>query len=439
MSNAMALMATTASFAFMLQKKVREERGFDSVSVETLPPDASQLGDGGSVPKLNLFLYQVTPNAALENADLPFRDAAGTLVAQPGLALNLHYLLTAYAAPDRSPAAHHVLGQAMSVIHDNGVIPRAQIRDALTAFDKLPSLRFSDLADAFEPIKLTALSLSTEDLFRLWSAFGAKYRISVAYEASVAVVERSRATASAPPVRTPNVQAVTMRRPVIESVSPDPALAGQTLTIKGRNLYAGGGTFVRFPSGDVPVTPPAASDRRIQVGLPSALSAGPNYVQVVHQLQLGPPGDQSTHRGVESDPAPFALAPLILEGPPPAGTPTLPNQIARGALFTVGVTPKVRPNQRTRLMLGPHALPRYKEPPPPPQNPNQPSPLPVEPDPLPAVRFRIPPPPTEEFPPKPIDAIPPGTYKLRLSVDGVESPLVRPDMPAWTPPDIEVT
>jgi hypothetical protein len=221
---------------------------------------------------------------------------------------------------------------------------------------------------------------------------------------------------------------------VIESVAPDPAFEKQAITIRGRNLYSEAGTFVRLPTGDVAVTPPAATDREIQVTLPSGLRPGPNVVQVVHQVQLGPPGQETPHRGFESDPAVFALAPLILTGPPPPGTPALPATIARGSLLTIGVSPQVGARQRTVLMLGSLALSRYKPPPP------ASGPLPApEPELLPSVTFRIPPSPASEFPPQPADAIPIGDYVLRLSVDDVQSPLERPDLSGWTPPKIGVT
>ena len=47
--------------------------------------------------KVQLFLYQVTPNAAWRNMDLPSRDSAGQRVLQrPQAALDLHYLLSFY-------------------------------------------------------------------------------------------------------------------------------------------------------------------------------------------------------------------------------------------------------------------------------------------------------------------------------------------------------
>src|SRR5262245_29645937 len=47
--------------------------------------------------KVQIFLYQVTPNAAWRNMDLPTRDAGGQRVVQrPQIALDLHYLLSFY-------------------------------------------------------------------------------------------------------------------------------------------------------------------------------------------------------------------------------------------------------------------------------------------------------------------------------------------------------
>ena len=49
---------------------------------------------------LNFFLYQVTPNLGWRNADLPSRENGGSRTTYPPLALDLHYLLTAYGSQD---------------------------------------------------------------------------------------------------------------------------------------------------------------------------------------------------------------------------------------------------------------------------------------------------------------------------------------------------
>src|SRR5215470_6001606 len=55
-------------------------------------------GTASGVPTtgVNVFLYQVTPSAALRTDDLPTRNQAGDLIQRPRIGLDLHYLLTFY-------------------------------------------------------------------------------------------------------------------------------------------------------------------------------------------------------------------------------------------------------------------------------------------------------------------------------------------------------
>ena len=120
-----------------------------------------------AVPRLNLFLYQVTPNAAWRNVDLPSRDANGRRVSNPPLALDLHYLLTAYGVADLQ--AEVLLGYGMQLLHENPVLSREAIRTALNPSPVsgalLPSvyqaLRSADLAEQVELLKITPSAMNT--------------------------------------------------------------------------------------------------------------------------------------------------------------------------------------------------------------------------------------------------------------------------------------
>jgi len=76
--------------------------------------------------QVNLFLHQVTYNAAWRNVQLPSLDADGkTLLTCPPLALDLHYLLTVYGTADWQ--AEGLLGYALMMFHQNPVISRSDI------------------------------------------------------------------------------------------------------------------------------------------------------------------------------------------------------------------------------------------------------------------------------------------------------------------------
>ncbi len=61
--------------------------------------------------------------------DLPTRDERGTLVTQPLLPLNLHYLLTAFGSQELH--SEILLGYAMQVLHENPIVSRAARSGAL--------------------------------------------------------------------------------------------------------------------------------------------------------------------------------------------------------------------------------------------------------------------------------------------------------------------
>ena len=102
MSNALAIASVTRLLKDLLNDTlvngdITGDIGTDVV-VSALPLDRALEAGGESRPsRLNLFLHRVTTNAALANTDLPTRDLRGGIVHRPRLALDLHYLVTAYA------------------------------------------------------------------------------------------------------------------------------------------------------------------------------------------------------------------------------------------------------------------------------------------------------------------------------------------------------
>jgi hypothetical protein len=379
MSNPLAIAAVTTTFSQLLQRVI-EEPTLAGATVTTDAPDVARAGRSGR--QLNLFLYQVNPNAALRNMDLPFRGGDGELRNRPVLALNLRYLLTAYGHNDGALDAHHLLAHAMSLVHDEGVLGRQQIRDAI---DAEPAVAQSDLADQVELVKLCEQTLTVDEISRLWGMYQTtNYRLSVSYDASVVLVERPQPVRSALPVRSANLYVAPFHQPLIETVTPQVALAGQTLRITGRNLAADIVT-VRF--GATLAAPSEVADWRIDAVLPAALRAGVNTVQVVHELSLGTPA--TPHRGFASNVAAFVLAPRI--------TTAAPISVARGDDLTLDFTPPVDRDQQVSILLGDReiAVPAR------------------EPDSAPVG--------TLDFPVA--ETFPPGSYLLRLRVDGAESQL----------------
>ena len=356
MSNALAIAAVSAVLKDLLNNGlIDHDIGTavgNPVTVSVLPPDRVKTGDVEQ-PQLNLFLYQVTPNSGWQNVGFPSRDDQGTRLTNPPLALDLHYLLTAYGKSDFD--GEILLGYAMQLLHENPVLPRDAIRTALgtkppgppgvggtpvtTGILPIGPLSASDLADQVEQIKIAPKNLNTEELSKLWTALQAHYRPTAAYHVSMVLIESSKKTKSAKPVNKRSLFVLPFRRPVIDDVSPQIVMPGAPLTLSGHNLKA---DLTKVTFGTNLVDPASLSDVTLQVVPPADLLPGVNTVQVVQQLDFGTPVEP--HRGFESNVAAFILGPKI--------TTPQPINVAAGTTLTLGIIPPVGRAQRVSLLLG---------------------------------------------------------------------------------------
>ncbi|MBI2203111.1 MAG: DUF4255 domain-containing protein [Candidatus Rokubacteria bacterium] len=358
MSNFLAVATVTAVLRQLLQDALdasaaSEPGAVAGATVTSVRPDGPSAGipDKG----VNVYLYQVTPNAAARNGDLPTRAADGRLVQRARAAIDLHYLLTFYGS-EAELEPQRLLGAVVRTLHARPVLTRPLITGLVEnpAVDYLAS---SDLADDVELVRFTPTMLSLEELAKLWSVFfQTPHVLSAAYQAAVVLIEGPDTPSSALPVRERTVHAIPFRHPVIErvrcrkgtapAVVDAPILPGDTLVLVGRQL-AGRTTRVRV--GAAVLEPDDVSDARVSVRLasppfaPDALRAGVQGAQVVHELHLGTPGDP--HRGVESNVCAFVLRPRIDAAQATAGD------------VTVDVTPVVGPRQRVRLLLNARSAP----------------------------------------------------------------------------------
>lgn len=434
MSSALAIASVTAVLRDLLNNGLIDSNisnVIGNVIVSTLAPDRIDVTGNDQQSQLNLFLYQVTPNASWRNVGLPARNAAGERISNPPLALNLHYLLTAYGAQDLH--AEILLGYGMQLFHETPVLPRKAIRTSLQnpahvgSGSGLPAamqaLFTSDLAEQVEQIKIVPETLNTEEISRMWSAFQAHYRPTAAYQASVVLIESKQSIKTALPVAERQVHVFPFNQPVIEEIRSQvksgdpieinkPILPGQNLVLMGHQLSSSdvlvdvGGVEVQPAEGDV--TP-----NQIIVAIPAGLEAGVHGVRVIHQKAMGKP--ELPHRLFESNVAAFVLRPVIdaadiafVAGPgddPIDGT----------VLFTV--EPPVGDSQSVVLILN-ELAPAVS---PPiassgasytfmaPSRANVSPPL-------------SPPDSTQDFA-IPIRGVKAGTYLVRVQVDGAESPL----------------
>lgn len=357
-----------------------------SFSVSCLPPDRVATGDT-EPNQLNLFMYQVTQNPGWANAGLPSRSASGALMSNAPLALDLHYMLTAYGKVDLN--AEILLGYAMELLHVTPVLTRAAIRASLSPKSTVNAALIPkdgdgrvaiDLADQVELIHITPKYLSADELSRMWTAMQARYRPSMAYRVSTVLIQRTRAVRAPLPViargpgdggvksatlAAPNRDGTTSAPPSTRfSPSTWPLLAsltivtsdgnarpsaepGDTLLLAGASL-AGQTVTARFTHAllaapiEVAATADAASGA-VKVVLPGddkSLANWPagNYTVALHLTNDG-------HQPCDTNTLPFALAPRLKAQPKLAA--------AKNSLdLTLTFRPPLWPAQRTVVIVG---------------------------------------------------------------------------------------
>jgi hypothetical protein len=348
MSNALAIAAVSAVLRDLLNNAVIDH-GISTtvgspVTVTALPPDRITIGDNEQA-QLNIFLYHVASNSGWSNSALPSRDGQGNRVTDPPLALDLYYLLSAYGKNDFD--CEILLGYAMQILHETPVLPRDAIRTALGGVPPVSGgilpigpLAAADLAEQVEQIKITPQLVSTEEVWKLWTALQAHYRPTAAYCISVVLIESSKPAKAALPVSRRNIFALPFRHPFIEQVTPQIVLAGASIALNGQNFKAPQ-TQLNFGLPAL-VAPTGIADTQLVATLPDGLQAGVNAVQVVQPMTFGTPADP--HSGFESNVVPFVVAPQITTPPPIS--------VRVGSTVTLVVNPPVGRAQRASLVLG---------------------------------------------------------------------------------------
>ncbi len=364
--------------------------------ITAISPDLIQTGTNEQA-QLNLFMYYVSVNPALRNLDLPSYNGQGGQVSNPPLALDLHYLVTAYGAAQFDPEI--LLAWAMKVFHDNPLVPSQSIQNALNALGQQPSptaqaqlIAGSTLAQQTEQIRITPEVLTTEEIYRLWTAFQAPYRPSTALKVSVVVIQDTAPVTSNMPPKTWSVTALPLQGPVVAGLTPGMVPAGGTLTITGSNFLGANpsDTVVSFDAAPgvaaQTVQPETVQNTKINVALPT-LPAGTRTLRV-QQMTTFPPST-TRHQGFSSSSAPFQLVPTIAS-PVPTATP--------GSTLTLTVSPAVGRTQQAILYIGDNAIPINERP---------------TSDPTSATTITFPVPAN----------LPAGTYPIRLEIDGAPSTL----------------
>jgi hypothetical protein len=336
MSNFLGIAAVTAALQQVLQGPVKN--AVNHATVGFARPDGSA---GQQTPLVNIFLYQVTPNAAYRNADTPTRRTDGTLVQRPQAALDLHYLFT-FHGDDSQLEPQRMLGVVASTLQSQPLLSTDNISAAVAQFGFLAG---SGLESQVERIRFTPTALSLEEFSKLWSVFfQVEYSLSAAYQASVVLIQSDETPQSALPVQIRNLYVQPFRWPRVDSVTAQggaelPIITGATIVIQGAQLR-GNATLVMIE--DQELTPATVTDTQVTLVLPASIHAGVQRLQILQKLQMGTPA--ADHRGFESNIVAFVLRPSIQGNP--AGV-----SAAGGWDVTVDLVPNIGQGQHAVLLL----------------------------------------------------------------------------------------
>jgi hypothetical protein len=344
-----------------------------AINVTSLPPGQLEPQQGNATTQLNLFMYRVSHNMGWNNIGYPSRDSNGGPVSNPPLALNLHYLLTAFGEEELH--AEILLGFGMQLLHENPVLDRKLIRNSLSVANasdpnnRLPgnllALATSGLAEQIEQIKIAPEPLNTEEMSKLWTAFQTKYRPCTAYVATVVLIESDKPTSSPLPVMRRKVYAVPFRQPVVNTIlSRDTTVPNATITenrrvvtgdilvLRGEQLKSQG-VVVKIGDEEIQPDDVNVSDTQISVVLDAGigLKAGIHGVQVVHPIVVEEIGTsiQRAFRGSYSNLQAFVLSPSI--GATNVTTSAITDSTLLEAEIEIEVSPNLQKGQRVMLIL----------------------------------------------------------------------------------------
>ncbi len=360
MSNYLAVATVTKALAQILDTAVKS--AVDSANAVTQRPAANN-----RAACVDLFLYQVTPNPALRNSDLPSRESKGAVIKRPTCALDLHYLMSFYG-DDSKLEPQRMLGAVVRALLAEPGLTRERIL-SVSQDDNGDKMSGSNLADAVEQIKFSPVSLTVDELSRIWSIFyQVPYALSLAYTATVVLIESDEPVAASLPVlrRGPNDQGIETQvglPPRLESwhVGEDnddaarlrypsypSARLDTVLTLRGQN-FAGESIAVKFfnqrlqeSTPDFLVPLPTVRPNEIKLAIPNTQAAADQWSAGFYSVSVAVTNAGKT-RNTNSLSLPLA---------PQIKTITAGARDADGnVLITVDAAPAVKPTQSAFLSL----------------------------------------------------------------------------------------
>ena len=368
MSNHLAIATVTATLGDIVHQAA-EGAVSSSVSLQFGRPTAP--AGGSTERKVHVYLYQVTPNPALRNDDLPTRDSEGRLSRRPRAALDLHYLLSFYG-DDRTLEPDRMVGAVARDLHARPVLSAQAISDAIGSRAELTG---SDLAAESEQVKFTPAPLSLDEISKLWSVMvQTPHVLSVVYQGTVVLIDAEETPGTALPVLKrgqddhgvdtligpfPRLDGWWAGAAAAADRAPRPtsfpvAQLGARLVLEGANL-GGDSVTVRFahprlPQQELQVTAGDVGSRKLAVTLPDDAPAQTAWAAGIYTVTVSMQRGASTQ---SSNAMPLALAAHV--------TGIAPNPAARDGSGNVSVQitcrPQVLPAQSVALLIADREIP----------------------------------------------------------------------------------
>ncbi|MFJ3800624.1 DUF4255 domain-containing protein [Streptomyces sp. NPDC090088] len=204
MSNHLSVAMVTAVISRLLSESLAAAGpgGVENATVTTLRPGTLAAAADDTTHGINVYLYRVVPNASWAASTLPTRRADGTLVDHPRQAVDLHYLLT-FSGDDSALEPQRLLGLAVTTLAARPVLGRELVRYVVqqaAQTDKAGWQQYADLDQQPDVVRTSLLPLDVEEMSKLWSMlFHSPYRLSLAYQATVVLLDAQEPPAAPAP------------------------------------------------------------------------------------------------------------------------------------------------------------------------------------------------------------------------------------------------
>jgi hypothetical protein len=201
MANFSAIRATSEALRALLDE--RRPRGLSDLSSVSVRVVRTADFENGAVKELSvgisILLHRVAASPLRRNA-APRLLPDGTRL-RPPLLMDLHYLVSAWGSS--AEQQHLVLGWAALTLHDNAVIPPAELNrhmlDIIAASAPDADLSQALLFQPDEAVEVAPEQLGMVELSQLWD--GLRPTLSMGYVARLVRLDPARELLEGPPVR----------------------------------------------------------------------------------------------------------------------------------------------------------------------------------------------------------------------------------------------